>query len=218
MIKANDAGYNHSKGFWVAVLAKLSTLLKVSFVVGSYTAFFSLSNCLVPLMGAYTNLPAVLSFGLLGMIIRYGMGSLALFKIAVFHVPGIVGGLAWISAYRSVQLFVPALCMALFIAHPVGGAAWMYTLYWLIPMTIYVSNRQSIFAQALASTLVAHAVGATIWLYADPLNPAIWLGLIPVVAYERLLFALGMTIAHTVLSKLPVDQPVVTFKTLHSSQ
>lgn len=218
MIKANDAGYNPVKGLWVAVLAKLSTLLKVSFVVGSYTAFFSLSNCLVPLMGAYTNLSAVISFGLLGMIIRYVMGSLAFFKIAAFYVPGIFAGLAWITAYRSIQLFVPALCMVLFIAHPVGGAAWMYTLYWLIPMAIYMSNRQSIFAQALASTLVAHAVGATIWLYADPLNPTIWLGLIPVVAYERLLFALGMTIAHAVLSKLPIDQPVGAFKAVHSSQ
>lgn len=218
MIKANATGYNPVKGFWVAILAKLSALFKISFVVGSYTAFFSLSNCLVPLVGAYTNLSSVISFGLLGMIIRYAIGSLAFFKIAAFHVPGIFAGLAWITAYRSVQLFVPAFCMVLFIAHPVGGAAWMYTLYWLIPMAIYFSNRQSIFAQALASTLVAHAVGATIWLYADPLHPAVWLGLIPVVVYERLLFALGMTVAHMVLSRLPVDQPVIAFKTVHSSQ
>ena len=202
MIKANGIGYNPTKGFWVALLTKLTAPLKISFVVGSYAAFFSLSHCLIPLIGAYTNMPVVLAFGLLSMLMRYAFGTLVGFKIAAFYLPGMVAGLAWIKEYRAVQLLVPALCMALFIAHPVGGAAWAYTLYWLIPMIIYSSNRQSLFAQALASTLVAHAVGATIWLYADPMNPAVWLGLIPVVAYERVLFAVGMTATHMALSQL----------------
>jgi hypothetical protein len=83
--------------------------------------------------------------------------------------------------------------MVLFIAHPFGFYAAPYALYWLIPMVIYFSRKKTVFLQALSATFIAHAVGSVIWLYLKALPTAVWLGLIPVVIFERLLYATFMT-------------------------
>ena len=130
------------------------------------------------------------------MAARWVIAPIAVFKLFAFYVPGMIAGFTWIKEYRFVQVVVPVICMALFLIHPVGGAAWVYTLYWVLPVALYYSAINSVFAQSVASTFVAHAVGSTIWLYADPMSASVWIGLIPVVAYERLLLAVGMIIAY----------------------
>lgn len=196
MIKANGGSNNIIKGLFCGSLAKFCSLVKVSYIVGSYAAFFSLSQCIVPLMGAYAGLSGSLLFCLLGMAARWVIAPIAVFKLFAFYVPGMIAGFTWIKEYRFVQVVVPVICMALFLIHPVGGAAWVYTLYWVLPVALYYSAINSVFAQSVASTFVAHAVGSTIWLYADPMSASVWIGLIPVVAYERLLLAVGMIIAY----------------------
>ena len=80
------------------------------------------------------------------------------------------------------QILVPVLCMALFGLHPVGSQAFAYTLYWLIPVTLYIMSSlvnvlprfqqfTPIFLQALSSTFIAHAVGSVIWLYTVGMTP-----------------------------------------------
>lgn len=196
MIKANGSSNNIIKGLFCGSLAKLCSLVKVSYIVGSYAAFFSLSQCVVPLMGAYAGLSGSVLFCLLGMVARWVLAPIALFKLFAFYVPGMIAGFTWIKEYRFVQVVVPVSCMVLFLIHPVGGAAWAYTLFWLLPVALYYSAINTVFAQSIASTLVAHAVGSTIWLYADPMSAPVWIGLIPFVAYERLLLAVGMVIAY----------------------
>src|SRR5437868_98622 len=51
----------------------------------------------------------------------------------------------------------------------------------------------------LLTRLVIHAVGSVIWLYTTPTTVEMWLGLIPVVALERCLFALGMVVMYRVI-------------------
>ncbi len=98
------------------------------------------------------------------------------------------------------QLVLPAICMGLFALHPVGNQAFSYALYWLIPMAIFFARRyvSSVFLTALSSTFIAHAVGSVIWLYTVPMTSAQWLGLIPIVAAERLVFAVGATLVYAV--------------------
>jgi hypothetical protein len=60
--------------------------------------------------------------------------------------------------------------------------------------------QRSLFLQALGSTFIAHAVGSVIWLYTVPMTAAMWMGLMPIVLFERIAFALGMVIAHYVIS------------------
>ena len=74
---------------------------------------------------------------------------------------------------------VSLVCMAAFIAHPVGQQAWIYSLYWLIP-AIAIALPEHLFLRSLGSTFTAHSVGSVVWLYAFPSTPAFWLALIPV--------------------------------------
>ncbi|MFH1447660.1 MAG: hypothetical protein ABIG39_02245 [Candidatus Micrarchaeota archaeon] len=100
---------------------------------------------------------------------------------------------------------LPLLCMAAFMFHPIGGQAWLYSLYWLIPVAAaYLPNR--LFLRSLGATFTAHAIGSTLWLYTFETTPAFWMMLIPIVAFERLMFASGITVSYvamnTVLAKL----------------
>jgi len=87
---------------------------------------------------------------------------------------------------------ISLVCMAAFIAHPVGQQAWIYSLYWLIP-TVALILPEHLFLRSLGSTFTAHAIGGVIWIYAFPSTPAFWIALIPIVAFERTLFALGIS-------------------------
>ena len=207
MINANSMSKRVAGSLLVGGLLKFFTPLKLSFIVGSYTAFFSLSNCVLPLIGAFAGLPGALALFLVSMYVRSLVSPLAFFKLLAFNVPGMVASVSWIEQFRFVRFLVPLVCMVLFIAHPVGGAAWAYALYWLIPAALYFLQKDGVFARSLSSTFVAHAVGSTIWLYADPMAPAVWLGLIPVVAAERLLFACGMASVYTMVRYVQQQSP-----------
>jgi hypothetical protein len=95
---------------------------------------------------------------------------------------------------------LPLLCMALFVSHPVGAAAAPYAFYWFIPMIIAMMRTENIWLHSLASTFTAHAVGSVIWLYTMPMTPAAWLALIPLVACERILYASGIVVGHSVIA------------------
>lgn len=86
------------------------------------------------------------------------------------------------------------LCMIVFIAHPIGREAWYYTLYWLIPLAA-VFLKKRLILNALGSTFTAHAIGSTIFLYSFDLPAASWTALIPQVAMERGLFAVGIWVS-----------------------
>ncbi len=96
---------------------------------------------------------------------------------------------------------VSLVCMAAFIAHPIGAQAWIYSLYWLIP-AIALALPSHLFLRSLGSTFTAHSIGSVIWLYAFPSTAAFWLALIPVVAFERFLFASGISISYVALNAL----------------
>ena len=103
------------------------------------------------------------------------------------------------------NIIIPLLCVILFIIHPQGRIAWYYSLYWLIPIfAVFKKNR--LIVNALGATFTAHAVGSIIFLYAFNLPAAVWISLIPIVAIERGLFALGIWVSYpafnTILEKL----------------
>ncbi len=178
------------------IVVKLSGLIKFSFIVGSSMAFFSGSSIAMPLVGSFGSLSmAVGVVGLLSLMhgAWVGMGSL---QFLAYHIPGLVAAASWSAPSLLIRVILPLVCMAAFIAHPEGGAAWLYTLYWLIPAGLYMSGRVGLFAMALSSTFIAHAVGSVIWIYTVPMTSAQWLALIPVVAVERLLFAAGMVVVY----------------------
>ena len=110
----------------------------------------------------------------------------------------------YFAKYSRNRLFgaiVPLACMALFIIHPVGSQAWFYSLYWLVPL-IMLLLPEHLFLRSLGATMTAHSIGSVIWLYFIPSTPEFWIALIPIVAAERLLFALGITGSYFALSTI----------------
>ncbi|MAE42556.1 hypothetical protein CMO93_02190 [Candidatus Woesearchaeota archaeon] len=119
---------------------------------------------------------------------------------------------------RMFKVFVPLAAILLFVLHPVGREAWFFSLYWTIPIIAVLLPKKysnSIIARSLGATFTAHAVGGALWIWTVPMTAGQWIGLIPVVAYERLMFAAGIGISYVVfnvlfdkvLDKLKIEVP-----------
>lgn len=177
------------------LLLELSSMVRLSHTIGSSRMFFSGINCTGPLIG-FRRLGAfvlVLTRRYFFSSVTYTAG-LGLFNPLVYHIPTLIASAYWFSSSRIVRLFLPILCMVLFIAHPVGSQVFFYSWYWFIPVFIHFLPQKMVFFEALGTTFIAHAVGSVIWIYMVPMPAEYWIGLMPVVAVERLLFASGMVV------------------------
>jgi len=191
---------NSFKAASYAAIFKLSGLIKVSFLLGSQMVWFSGVNSILPLAGAFGGLfGASLVFLMRQLIHLLFFKTLSLSFLALC-IPGFCASLYWATNSAFIRLLLPLACMGLFVAHPVGSQAFFYSLYWLIPVVLYFVPQRSLFLTALGSTFVAHAVGSVIWCYTVPMTAAMWVALMPIVALERTLFALGMVVAHHALT------------------
>lgn len=98
------------------------------------------------------------------------------------------------------NVIVPVLAIISFIANPVGREVWYFSLFWTIPIIAYFFQEKYLVARALGATFAAHSVGGALWIWLVPLPAAVWIGLIPVVIMERLLFAVGIMVSYLVLN------------------
>lgn len=205
-IKQIDA---YIKTCFTVFISKLLAFGKLSFVVGSYGIMFSASNLCLPLVGFFGGIGSATVLWALFFTYRLMAGSCLLATLA-FYLPGYCAALYLATSSRIFRCGVPIIAMALFCLHPVGSQAIFYSLYWLIPVTVGIGFRQSLFAQALGATFTAHAVGSVIWLYAaTPMAPSAWLALIPLVALERITFAAGMIVMYHAINQLAALLSVV---------
>lgn len=111
-----------------------------------------------------------------------------------------LAAVAYFAGKNKFNWLVPALAIIAFVSHPVGRQVWYFAGYWLIPIALYFVREKSLLARALGATFSAHAVGGALWIYFFPMTPAIWQGLIPIVAIERSIFALGIAGSYLVLN------------------
>lgn len=110
---------------------------------------------------------------------------------------------AWYFGRKSrFNWIVSALAIAAWLAHPVGRTVWYYAMFWLIPIAMYFVRERFLLARALGATFSAHAVGGALWIWVFALPKAVWVGLIPVVAMERALFAVGIAATYVVLNNV----------------
>lgn len=100
------------------------------------------------------------------------------------------------------NLIIPAVAIVAFVAHPIGRDVWYFSLFWTIPIIAYFLRDRFLFARALGSTFTAHAVGGALWIWTFSLPASVWNSLIPVVAAERLLFAIGITGSFVLVNNL----------------
>jgi len=99
------------------------------------------------------------------------------------------------------RVIVPLVCMGLFVLNPLGREAWYYSLYWLIPVAAALW-KDNLFLRSLGATFTAHAIGATAFLYAFSIPADVWATLVPITAFERISFAIGISISYIAVNSI----------------
>ncbi|MBS3106756.1 hypothetical protein J4419_03785 [Candidatus Woesearchaeota archaeon] len=210
---------NFKKTLFLAVFlvaAFVAMNLNFSPLVGAENQFFTVFQFFGPMAGAFLGTPlgilAVLGSQLLNMVVFGKAFSL----LNILRLLPMLFAVFYFAKFRKDKLsnaamvVIPLVAMLLFMTHPIAGQAWYFSLYWLIPpLGILLPNKipGKLFLRSLGATFTTHAVGGVIWLYTVPMTAAQWTALVPVVAFERLLFASGIAVsyvvANTLLDKLP---------------
>ncbi len=169
-----------------AGLVLFSRALKFNLPIGGQSATFCLFVVLLPMIVYF--FPSKLYLGAGLWFLTHLLHPLPL----TVGIPTLLAALSWKVSHKkdlfnsSLHLFFPLMAIALFILSPNGKEAWLYTLYWLIPV-LCCFGRNNLFKRSLQSTFTAHAAGSVMWVYLTPLSSQQWLALIPVVAIERLI-------------------------------
>lgn len=164
---------------------------------GASTAF-TLFDFTAPVMGALFGLPlgilAVLAVKLVSLVMAGSYTSASL--ITLFPV---LFGVYYFARRRPSSALIGLAAVVLWNLHPIGRAAWQYSLFWVVPMTLQFISRKSVVTTALGATLTQHAIGGVLWLYTFGLSSSFWLGLIPNVAVERAVMGAGIALSYVAI-------------------
>ncbi len=182
------------KFFGVLSAVALVRLLPFNWIVGSSQAYFSWSSIGAPVIASQCGLGWIICFLLSAKL--WTVSSLAIYFL--HKLPLFCSAQLFVRPNQYVAVFLPLVCMGLFIIHPIGQGAWLYSLYWLIPVGLYIKSRNAVWARALMASFVSHAVGSIVWLYSGNIPTKVWLALIPVVLCERLLIAGAIVVSDQV--------------------
>lgn len=196
--------------FLFLIIVLISKKINFSTLVGAENQFFTLFQFFGPIAGIFLG-------PIFGMVAVLG-AELADFLIVgkTFNLINIVRLTPMLfAAYyfgtkkKNISIIIPLIAIALFILHPVGRQVWFYSLYWTIPIIVKILPKKysnNVFLKSLGATFAAHSVGGAVWIWTVTMAPEQWIMLIPIVAYERLLFASGIAgsyvIVNTALDKL----------------
>lgn len=190
------------------VLGVVALQIPVSVLAGAKVKF-TLFDLFAPISGAFlgTGIGAVavvvMSFinsawhGFAGL----NQSNLLTFIATLRFLP-LIAGVWYFSGKSGYSLIIPAIAILSFNLHPIGIKVWYYSLFWLIPFAVWPFRKKFLLARALGSTFSAHAAGGAVWIWAFNLPAGVWIGLIPVVALERSIFALGISASYIFISNV----------------
>ena len=175
-------------------------------LVGAKNQFFTLFQFFGPIAGAFLG-PVV---GVLTVLIAEIAGKIANHAswdlITVLRIsPMLFASWYFGTKKDKISFLIPIVAIVLFVAHPVGRQVWYFSLFWTVPIIIKSLPKkysEKLFLRSLGATFTAHSVGGAMWNYIVPMTPQLWIGLIPVVIVERLLFAAGITGSFIVVNTL----------------
>jgi hypothetical protein len=190
-----------------SVLALITQRVNFSAIVGANSQFFTLFQFFAPVAGIFLGPVFGIFAVLLAEIANIVLQGTSLTALTMLRLIPILFATYYFGAKdkKRLGIVIPALSILLFLLHPVGRTVWFFTLYWTIPILPLVfpkSLGRVLFLRSLGSTFTAHAVGTALWIWTVPMTAGQWIGLIPVVAYERLLFAAGITVTFLAFNAL----------------
>jgi hypothetical protein len=173
-------------------------------ILGAANQSFTLFQFLGPIAGGFLGAGAGALSVLLAEVVSFIYLGKAFELVNILRLAPMLFAAIYFAKYSRGKYsgaLVPLACMAAFVLHPVGAQAWVYSLYWLIP-AIALALPEHLFLRSLGATFTAHSIGSVVWLYAFPSTAAFWLALIPIVAFERLLFASGISVSYVAFNAL----------------
>lgn len=184
------------------LLAFVTQRINFSKIIGSDSQYFTVFQFFGPISGGFLG-PGIGSIAvLISQLIDFVAFNKAINLLNFLLLsPMLFAAYYFGSKRKEFGVIVPAIAMILFITNPVVGSAWYYSLYWLIPIIAKLLPDR-LFLRSLGATFTAHAVGSIAWLYTVPMTAEQWASLIPVVAYERILFATGITVSYIAVNTL----------------
>lgn len=185
-----------------AVLGFLALQVKLTNLVGSKVSF-TLFDAFAPIAGGFLgSIGGVIAVFLMQAFNFLVHGSQVLDAGTIVRfIPALFAAL-YFAKKSKLNIIIPVLAIIAFNLSPIGHQVWYFSLYWLIPIAAYFIREKSLVAKSLGATFSAHAVGGAIWVWVFKLPAAVWIGLIPVVAAERLLFALGIAVSYLVVNNV----------------
>ena len=189
-----------------SILVFIGDKINFSKLVGAENQFFTLFQFFGPVAGAFLGpVVGVLSV-LIAEISSYFVAGKAFTLISILRLTPMLFA-AWYFGTKKdkISFLIPVLAIAAFIAHPVGRQVWYFSLFWAIPIIIKLLPKkygERVFLRSLGATFTAHSVGGAMWNYIVPMTPAAWIALIPIVIFERFLFASGITVSYIGLNTL----------------
>jgi hypothetical protein len=172
-------------------------LMQIPFsqIIGS-SLKFSLFDFYGPIAGAFVgSIWGLITVGAM-QLVNWAWHGFALDGATLIRLFPVLFSALYFARKSKLMLLVPAICMVAFWAHPEGRAAWLYPLYWLIPIVAYFFYDKSILLRALGTTFTAHAVGGALWIWVLGMKADIWLSLIPIVWKERGLMMIGIALTY----------------------
>lgn len=166
-------------------------------------AKFTVYDAFAPVAGAFIGtVPGVIAVFLVNFLNFLAKGAVVQDIGTIIRFFPILFAVLYFARKAFLNVIVPALAIAVFLAHPIGREVWYFALFWTIPILAHFFYDRSLLARALGATFSAHAVGSSLWIWAFNLPAPVWQGLIPVVIGERLLFAAGIAVSFLAVNNL----------------
>ncbi|MBT4824088.1 hypothetical protein HN695_03070 [Candidatus Woesearchaeota archaeon] len=213
-----------------AALVFIGRRVNFSPLVGADNQFFTLFQFFGPIAGAFLG-PIV---GAISVLIAHGtdyiIAGKAFTLVNIVRLTPMIFAAIYFGSRKKLfgkpmlaKIFgvvIPLIAMIAFIMHPVGREAWLYAMFWWVPIIVAILPTRysdNLILKSFGATFVAHSIGSVAWLYTFPMSPAEWLALMPVVVFERSLFAMGIigsyfgmnAVLHKVTSKFKIPSDIL---------
>ena len=188
------------------VLVLIGKQINFSPLVGTENQFFTLFQFFGPIaggfLGAVFGAIAVLFAGLIDFfVVGKEVSLINILRLS----PMIFAAYYFGTKKKNLSVIVPIIAIIAFVSHPVGREVWFFTLFWTIPIIAKVIPQKysnNLISKSLGATFAAHAVGGAFWIWTVPMEAGQWIALIPLVIYERTLFAGGIIMSYVAFNAL----------------
>lgn len=171
-------------------------------LLGAENVKFSLFDFYGPIVGGFVGSPLGLITMAAMQLFGWAFKGFPTETAALIRLLPMLFAVLYFAKPTKWTLLIPLTAMLAFWAHPEGRQAWVFALYWTIPLLAFAYHEKFLFARALGATFTAHSVGGALWIWGFNMKAAIWIGLIPIVWKERVLMAVGIVVTYIAFNYL----------------